>query len=340
MKQYQIPPFYFPTTVIFVDDSRVFLENLSIQLDPNLAFQLYESPVNALMTLNGANSLTALAERFFSRHPHSDDMLMSHHVIDVNLDKVHRQVYNEFRFEQVSVAVVDYDMPSMDGLEFCRLIKNPAIKKILLTGKADEKIAVQAFNQGIIDRFILKQDKDVTTTLNQAIFELQHDYFRQTERMLADALAIGKHAFLHDALFAAKFREICEELQIVEFYLCNEPDSILMLNAEGAATLLLVSNDESLQSQYEIACEQGAPQEMLDVLKSCQVLPYFWKSGGYYSPECAIWRTFLYPATEFKGRNWHYYAIVKNPPPFKADMVFPYNKFLLELDQQRQGFGI
>ena len=46
MKQYQIPPFYFPTTVIFVDDSTVFLENLSFQLDPQLAFQLYESPIN------------------------------------------------------------------------------------------------------------------------------------------------------------------------------------------------------------------------------------------------------------------------------------------------------
>lgn len=334
MSQYQIPPFYFPTTVIFVDDNTDFLANLSLQLDSNLAFQLYGSPVNALMMLNGASSPTTPIERFFSRYHHTDDLPLTHHVIDVNLDKVHREVYNEFRFEQVSVAVVDYDMPSIDGIEFCKGIKNPAIKKILLTGKADEKIAVQAFNQGVIDRFILKQDKDVINILNQSILELQHAYFRQTERMLADALAIGKHAFLRDPLFADKFREICDKLQIVEFYLCSEPDGMLMLNADGVSSLLIVPNEDALLGQYEIAYEQGAPQELLDALKSNQVVPYFWKTG-HYVPECRDWRAFLFPATEFKGKQWYCYTIVNNPPLYKTDTVLSYREFIDELDQQR-----
>lgn len=333
MRNYQIPPLYFPTTVVFVDDSIDFLANLSLQLDSNLAFQLFDSPAYALLMLNGGSSPSTPVERFFSRYHHTDDLPMTHHVIDVNLVKVHREVYNELRFEQVSVVVVDYDMPSIDGLEFCRCIKNPAIKKILLTGKADEKIAVQAFNKGLIDRFILKQDKDVINTLNHAIIELQRDYFRQTERMLADALAIGKHDFLRDPLFAEKFHEICEKLKIVEFYLCSEPDGMLMLTAEGSASLLLVPNEDDLLGQYEIAYEQGAPQELLDALKSNQVVPYFWQTGGHYVAECHNWRTFLFPATEFKGKKWYCYAIVNNPPPFKTDVVFPYREFLNDLDQ-------
>ncbi len=210
MSNYPIPPFYFPTTVFFVDDSIDFLANLSLQLDPNLSFQLYDSPSNALAVLNSDSNPTTPIERFFSRYHHTNDLPLTHHVIDLNLDKVHREVYNEPRFEQVSVVVVDFDMPSIDGLEFCRRIKNSAIKKILLTGKADEKVAVQAFNEGIIDRFILKQNEDVIHTLNQAIVDLQQAYFRQTERMLTDALAIGKHAFLRDPLFSDKFKEICD----------------------------------------------------------------------------------------------------------------------------------
>lgn len=339
MKHCQIPPFYFPTTVIFVDDSTDFLRNLSLQLDSNLAFQLYDSPVEALKMLNGANSRPTLLERLFSRYHHADDTPLTHHVIDVNLDKVHREVYNEYRFEQVSVAVVDYDMPGLDGLEFCRRIKNPAIKKVLLTGRADEKIAVQAFNQGIIDRFILKQDRHVIDTLNRAILELQSDYFIQTERMLADALAIGKHAFLRDALLANKFREICEELRIVEFYLCSEPDGMLMLDADGAATLLIISDEECLRSHYEIAFEQGAPQELLNLLKSNEVLPYFWQTGGYYHTEVPAWRPFLFPATEFKGEQWHCYSLIKNPQPYKTDFVLSYNEFLDVLDLQKRGYG-
>lgn len=335
MDPYPIPPFYFPTTVVFVDDNPDFLSNLSLQLDPGLAFQLYDSPVTALRALNVNDYPDTLIERFFSRYLNADDLQLTHHVIDVNLDKVHREVYNENRFKQVSVAVVDYDMPSIDGIEFCKKIKNPATKKVLLTGKADEKIAVQAFNQGIIDRFILKQDKDVTNLLNQAISELQLSYFSQTERMLADALAIGKHGFLRDPLFAAKFREICDQLQIVEFYLCSEPDGMLMFNADGAASLLIVPDESILFSQYEIAYDMGAPQELLDALKSNKVVPYFWQTGGYYMAGCSDWRTFLFPATEFKGKQWYCYTIIPNPPLYKTDTVLSYHEFLEELDQPR-----
>jgi CheY-like chemotaxis protein len=333
MSHYPIPPFYFPTTVFFVDDSIDFLSNLSLQLDSGLAFQLYDSPANALAILNSENNSTTPMERFFSRYHHTEDLPLTHHVIDVNLDKVHRKVYNEFRFEQVSVVVVDYDMPSIDGLEFCRRIKNPAIKKVLLTGKADEKIAVQAFNERLIDRFILKQNKDINKLLNQAILDLQHAYFSQTERMLADALTIGKHAFLRDPLFAERFREICEQLKIVEFYLCSEPDGMLMLNANGESYLLIVPNEDALLGQYEIAYEQGAPKELLDALKSYQVIAYFWKTGGYYVPECRDWREFIYPATEFKGTQCYYYTIVKNPPLYRTELVFPYREFLNDIDQ-------
>lgn len=339
MRGCHIPPCYFPTTVFFVDDSTDFLQNLSLQLDSNLAFQLFDSPINALKILNGGGTRGSFVDRLFSRHHHGDDAPSSHHVINVNLDKVHREIYNEFRFEQVSVAVVDYDMPSIDGLEFCRRIKNPAIKKVLLTGKADEKIAVQAFNQGIIDRFIRKQDDQVISTLNQAIAELQRAYFAQTERMLSDALTIGKHAFLRDAQFAGRFAEICEELRIVEYYLCSWPDGMLMVDAEGTATLLIVADEEYLRSQYEVAYEQGAPDDLLNVLKSNEVVPYFWKSRGYYHSEWPAWRPFLYPATEFKGEQWYWYTLVKDPQPFKLGFVRPYNTFLDVLDLQRRGFG-
>jgi len=333
MNRYLIPPFYFPTTVVFIDDSIDFLANLSLRLAPDLAFQLYDSPNNALAMLNSESNPTTPIERFISRYHHTEDLPLTHHVIDVNLDKIHREVYNELRFEQVSVVVIDFDMPSIDGLEFCKRINNPAIKKILLTGKADEKTAIRAFNEGLIDRFILKQDKDAINMLNRAIFELQHEYFSQSERMLADALSIGKHSFLRDPAFAVSFNTICDKLNIVEYYLCSEPDGMLMLSAEGVASLLLVLSEDALLSQYEIAYEQGAPQELLDLLKSNQVVPYFWQNGGHYVPECRGWRQFLFPATELKGLKWYYYAIVNNPLLYKTDIVLPYREFLNNLDQ-------
>lgn len=334
MRHNEIPPFYYPTTVVFVDDSRDFLDNLSLQLDAGLAFRFHASPVDALVALNGASGQPSLAERFFSVSRHGDELPMSHHVIDLNLDNIVREVYNEHRFEQVSVVVVDYDMPEIDGLELCRNLKNPALKKILLTGKADEKMAVQAFNQGLIDRFILKQDEDVIPVLNRAIADLQLAYFENLGRMVMDALALGSHTFLRDPIFTAEFRRICTRLNIVEFYLSSLPEGILMLDAEGAASLLIVQTEEDMLGHFEIAYDQAAPPALLGALKSNRVVPYFWRTRGEYAPDCQDWESCLFPATELKGREWYYFAVVPNPGGFQLDSILPYNAFLAWLDRQ------
>lgn len=334
MRHKEIPPFYYPTTVAFVDDSRDFLANLSLQLDAGLAFRLYDSPVDALVALNGSFGQSSLVERFFSVSRFGEDIPLSHHVIELNLDNIAREVHNERRFEQVSVVVVDYDMPGIDGLELCRNLKNPALKKILLTGKADEKVAVQAFNQGLIDRFILKQDADVVPILNRAIVDLQLAYFENLGRMVMDALALGSHTFLRDPIFIEEFRRICTRLNIIEFYLSALPEGILMRDADGVTNLLIVKTEEDLIGHFEIAYDQAAPPELLAALKCNQVVPYFWRTWGEYMPECHDWASYLFPATELKGREWYYYAVVPNPGGFQMDSVLPYNAFLAWLDRQ------
>ena len=64
-------------------------------------------------------------------------------------------VHDPDRFAEVSVAIVDYDMPGENGMEICRRLRNHPVRTVMLTGKADEKLATSAFNQGLIDRFVL-----------------------------------------------------------------------------------------------------------------------------------------------------------------------------------------
>ncbi|MBV8046438.1 MAG: response regulator [Paludibacterium sp.] len=334
MQRYDIPPLYFPSMVMLVDDSRAFLDNLGLQLDANLAFRLYDSPFDALVDLNGSSSSSPLVERFFSVSHFGDDLPLSHHVLDLNLDHILREVHNRRRFERVSVVVVDYDMPEVDGLAFCRNIKNPAIKKILLTGKADEKLAVQAFNQRLIDRFILKQDAEVIPTLNQAIAELQLAYFQEMARTVGEALSLGSHSFLQDAAFAGTFHRIRAERGIVEFYLTSTPDGFLMLDAQGAAHLLIIKTAEELESHFDIAQDQGAPAALLARLASKRYVPYFRTPQGEYHPSCPDWRSCLYPATALQGQEWYYYAVVSNPAGRQFSDIASYRDFLAWLDTQ------
>ena len=338
MKRYEILPFYFPTTVVFVDDSASFLDNLILHIAPNLAFRLFDSVADALMTVNMDGRVMPETGRYFAPYPFPEELPYGHRAIDLNVDLIHREVHNEHRFEQVAVVVVDYEMPGIDGLEFCRNIKDPAVKKILLTGKADEKIAVRAFNEGIIDRFITKREPKATAILNEAIVEMQHSYFHYVARMLREALKIGKQAFLHDPLFAARFRQICAELDIVEYYLCGEPDGMLMIDANGRAHQLIVKTDQAMLSHFEIAHDQAAPEGLLAALKSGRMVPNFWRSRGEYSPEHQNdWTQYLHPATEFVGLQWYTYALLKQPPAFKMDYVYPYYRYLEELDAKGWG---
>ena len=335
MNTYDIQPFFFPTTVAFVDDSRPFLSNLSLQLDSNLAFKMFHSPFTALTALNAAAPVPPLVERFFSLYRHRGDTSYAHHVVDLSLDLIHREVYDERRFEQVSVVVVDYDMPEIDGLELCRNIKNSAVKKILLTGKANEQVAVKAFNEKVIDRFIRKQDDDAIDCLNKCIEELQYEYFQQVELTLSDTLSVGSHSFLRDPEFGARFNDIRKQLKIVEHYLACTPDGILMLDMAGVTHLLIVQSEQAVQGNYEIAFDQGAPEELLKKLRNKEMLPYFWKTAGNYSPVYKNWRDCLYPASEFiSKRDLYLYTVVKNPAGFNTRHLQTYAAYLDKLDNE------
>src|SRR4051812_7765823 len=66
MNKYEIQPFFFPTTVAFVDDSADFLANLSLQLDPRLAFRLFKSPSAAMRALDRSETVPHPVQSFFS----------------------------------------------------------------------------------------------------------------------------------------------------------------------------------------------------------------------------------------------------------------------------------
>lgn len=334
MRAQYIPPFYFPTTVVFIDDNADFLANLSLQLDANLAFQLYDSPNTALAMINTKANATKSLDKFFAYYRSIELSPFNDHVVGINPDKIHREIHNENRFKQISVIVVDYDMPSMNGLDFCRQLTDPALKKILLTGKADEKTAVQAFNQGIIDCFIPKHDVTAISSLNHAIKDLQQSFFLEIENSLANMLTTGFYTFLNDPIFIAEFRKICTSYKIVEFYLSSKPEGILMFTADAVPILLLVQTDEELFSQYEIAFDQAAPEELLSALKSNEFVPYFWRTKGVYRPECIDWHQYLFSADVLKGQKWYYYSLIKNPAGVKLEGVISYNQFIEQLDQE------
>jgi CheY-like chemotaxis protein len=326
-----VPTYYFPTTVIFVDDSNDFLMNFSLQFDPKLSYRLYDSPLDALRYINDEDELPELNQRCFSEYADGTRCPITNHTINVDIGTIHREIYNPRRFSVASVIIVDFAMPSMNGLEFCERLKDHPSKKILLTGQAGEKTAVQAFNDGIIDRFILKSHPNVIHTINEAIHELQLGYFHDTAEMIVNALSVNAPNFLKDPTFSDFFfNEICKSHNIVEYYLTETTGSFLLLNADAEPHWLIIKRKTDLQIYKEFAVDNNAPQSIIAALDTGEKIPYFWHANDYFQTSWPMWENSLHPAKKFGGDEIYYYAIIKdlNTSGFNREEILSYNNYL------------
>ena len=81
------------------------------------------------------------------------------------------QALDVLREEEIDLIVVDQVMPSMDGVSFLRMLKSTHshVARVILTGNADLKIAIQAINEGEVLRFLTKpwNDVELKMTLRQ-----------------------------------------------------------------------------------------------------------------------------------------------------------------------------
>jgi CheY-like chemotaxis protein len=334
-----IPAYYYPTTTVFVDDSTDFLINFSLQLQDKLALKLFNLPQQALAFIATANSEQNWAQNNFVLAQESTGNPMTNYTVNFDVSTLQKAINNGQRFAQVSVAVVDYDMPGMTGIEFCRKLAEQPIKKILLTGKGDEKLAVEAFNEGIIDHFIQKSNRDVVKLVDQNVLKLQYHYFEQVTSNMRAILTKESAPVICDPVFKEFFAKIRAENKIVEYYLVELPGSFLLLDAEGKASLLVVKCYEDLSIYYEFAHDNGAPTAMLDEVRSGNKIPFVWDADDYFRVHTAdAWHQQLFPAEELEGKQIYYYSLIKNPPkmPDWVRYVVSYNHYLEKQEALRE----
>jgi len=100
-----------------------------------------------------------------------------------------------------AVVVTDYKMPIMSGTQFLAKVKDhsPDMMRIMLTGQADLKTAIEAVNSGNIFRFLTKpcSPEIFRGCVNEAI---EHRRLRNVERDLLEQTLRGSIAVLADVL--------------------------------------------------------------------------------------------------------------------------------------------
>jgi FixJ family two-component response regulator len=332
-KIYVAHPFYFPTQVVMVDDDPDFLDGVSLMLDSNLSYRLYQSASEALDYVNSAHQQVKLVQRCYSNYKtgHQDSDSLSH----VDIGKLHEEIYNSARFKTSSTVVVDYSMPEMNGLEFLMSLTNPFIRKVLLTGQADMELAIKAFNKQLIHQFIDKHDPKLKQLLNSTITSFQDQYFRSSFKLITEPIIANNHdTFLTDNKFRDLFEEILLKTKCVEYYLIDAPHTgYLLADSAGKRRCLLIYKESILLEHADELSAVGAPDNLVDDVRKGELIPaYEIQSENLASEHPCIknWENHYFPGIKIESKINYFVTILadKNlPQPFQGEII-PYSDFI------------
>ena len=177
------------------------------------------------------------------------------------------------RFALVQVAVVDYAMPAMSGLRMLGELPDWPGARILLTGRADEQLAVSAFNRGLINQFVPKQSPDIRLRLTSAIDDLRHQPDQRHQQIWRATLSPDQQALLDDPLISQALENLAQAQGWLEHLVVGKPFGMLALSAQGDASWLQLEPAANLEELAEIAQSQGwEAQTVLDIRNGAKLI--------------------------------------------------------------------
>jgi CheY-like chemotaxis protein len=252
---------------------------------------------------------------------------------------IEQEINHLERFRRVSVVLVDYAMPSVDGLQFCERMTDPYARRAMLTGVADEKLAVEAFNAGLIHRFIPKHKAAAVEAVVAFVAELEREYFHQYLARLRTALTLDPPGFLVDPVLAVQVQQLMHSEGVAEYYLVGDPPGFLMLRPNGSVLRLLLLDDAAHRRQIEFVREHDAPADIRSGIEHGELAGLFGgdRPGDYFGDEAYPWTEHVVPARRVKGQQPWLLALARDAA---TDVDFDpsrssYNAYLSSLAADR-----
>ena len=233
---------YFPTTTLLLDDNQFFLRGLALNLSSLSSEVLtvsYADPIRALAAIKNEFKPTSFLYRALHDTDLGDRLMIE-------------EVYRPERFQEVSVALVDYLMPPMSGIEFCEKINELPIRAVIMTGNANLAPINKAIEAGVVDQMILKNEPRFLELLLKTIKLGKEEYFEKLTQDFIKHHSLQMEPWFNDPEFLKVFETLLKRQDLVEYYVVDHRGQILLFDHHGHARLLLVTTETALKnfSQY------------------------------------------------------------------------------------------
>jgi len=255
------PLFHRPGTIVFLDDDPDYLEMLAMVLPRHWHVKLFLRPAECLQYL--------LQEPpFWEADAWNQQQLVEHWRAGKPLIPQILGYWSKYteRFALTRLCVVDFSMPGMDGVQVLSELADWPGSRVLLTGQADEQVAVQAFNRGLIDQFIPKQTSDISRRLVEAVEHLLATPHARHAQIWRATLDPEQNALLRMPAVARDLSAFVAK-RWVEYVVIGDPFGVLGMDAAGKVGWLQLETPAGLKALAELAEVEGvAPAAVADIL--------------------------------------------------------------------------
>ena len=310
-----LPLFYFQSRICFVDDDVKLLKTITQGSPKQFQFEILNTPESCLSFFE--NYLSPLSNiKFFNTIDESEDYDLAQQLpVNLDISKIENLSHHRKRFSEISVLIIDQHMPNISGLAICEKLKNTPVKKILMTGLTTDTEVIDAFNHGLIDKFINKNSEDLLEILSDNIIDLNYQYFSDYSKPFLKQLEADKITVLQDPAFICLFQNHCRDNNIVEFYLINKMGHFLLISDTGEKSHFVLMSQKDID--YFIL-HNSAPDDLIKTdlfkrMKNGELIPFSSEHKNFWEIESSDLRPYFYPAKLLQGRENYFYTIVKKP---------------------------
>jgi len=297
-------PFFWSTKTLILDDDEMFLSELKEVLGNNHNYICFTDPIKAV---------EYLAKQDFCLDWYTNGSVTTEEGrggYNINYNYIPSAILNNNRLNIASNVIVDYNMPTMSGIAFCKQIEQYRfLRKTLLTSSIESSEAINNLNCQIINSFIDKRDISKKGLLINHIKKQEEIFFATTGRLVTESLFIenNKHPFLSKE-YSAIIRRILIDYKIEQYYLVSKSGVYLMIDSDSKEYYVFLLSSDSIKEMSLEAEDNNLGQEMCDALNNKEkAICFYDKDNTSDWPVFNKWEKYLYPVQSFRINNSEYY---------------------------------
>lgn len=259
----KFPIYRRPGGVVFLDDDPAYLEMLAEVMPEHWPVRLFTRPADCIRYLEQE---PAELEADSWRHKDILDRWHNGQNLIAQILSYWREA-GPWRFGLSQVCVVDYSMPAMNGLQVLERLAGWPGARVLLTGRADEQIAVAAFNASLIEQYVPKQASEISRRLARSIQQLLDGAWGLQAQAWRASLSREQMAVISMPPVGRRLQALAEQHRWVEHVVIGDPFGVLALDDAGQAAWLQLEHQSRLGELAELAASAGVGDADLDQIR-------------------------------------------------------------------------